>query len=153
MTLDELQAAIKEICEESQRGPQEIAYTYASGVSVWSLPQEKRKAAHDKIHSLFCQYRSQFFELAKVPVPSDDFWASWTPEQVEVYNRDCQAMEREIKDRDPELHRFLQRNALAFFTCSCGSREDSCAEDGEGNVSTFVFTADASIFRIVEKKQ
>lgn len=150
MTLDELQAAIKEICDEAQRGPQEIAYT--SGVSVWSLPEEKRKTAHDKIHALFRQYRSQFFDLAKVPTPPDDFWPPWTPKQVEVYDKNCLGMERDIKDRDPELHRFLQRNALAFFTCSCGSREESCAEDGEGNVSTFVFTADASIFRIAEKK-
>jgi len=151
MTLDELQAAIKEICEEAKRGPWEPAYVSAS-IQVWGLPREKRDIAHDKIHALFGQYRSKFFELAKVPAPSDDFWAPWTPEQVEVYNKNCRGLERDIKDCDPEMHHFLQRNALAFFTCSCGSRDDSCDEDGEGNVSTFVFTADASIFRIVEKK-
>lgn len=61
-------------------------------------------------------------------------------------------VEREIKERDPDLYAYLRSERAMFITCSCGSREDSCSEDGDGNFSRFIFTADGSVFRSVEQK-
>lgn len=152
MTLDELRAAVKAICDDAVKSdPSDSRYSQEH-IQLWGLPDEKRKAAREKVQALFREYRSQFFQIAKVPEPVGDWWDPWTSEQMEVYNRHCKGMEKEIKDLDPGLHRFLQTKAIAFFTCSCGSREDSCSEDVDGNFSRFIFTVDGNVFRSVEKK-
>lgn len=46
----------------------------------------------------------------------------------------------------------LYSNVITNMTCSCGSREDSCKEDGPGKFSTFFVTMDGAIFRRIEQK-
>lgn len=43
-------------------------------------------------------------------------------------------------------------NYALMLSCSCGSREDSCEEDGEGNYSKFFIDRNANIFRMVQMK-
>jgi len=38
--------------------------------------------------------------------------------------------------------------AISFITCSCGSREDSCEEDGNGTYSQFFLTLNGDIERV-----
>ncbi len=88
----------------------------------------------ERLLALFQAHRDQVFKISQQ-----------APEHWEL--------ERSLKERSPKWHDYLRREGLAFITCSCGSREDSCAEDGEGNFSTFIFAADGSVFRRTEKKQ
>jgi len=147
MTLDELRVEIRIICAEAAEPIPGCSFTYG-------LPKERRDVAHDKIHALFRRYRQQFFQIANVPEPSnDEYWKTpWTPEQHEAYRKGWDGVEKNIKDHDRATYDFMRSKAIAFFTCSCGSREDSCHEDGNGNVSTFVFMPEGDVFRIVEKK-
>lgn len=46
----------------------------------------------------------------------------------------------------------LYANVLTNMTCSCGSRTDSCNEDGPGKFSTFFFTEEGMVFRRIEQK-
>ena len=151
MTLDELRAKIKEICNEAKLGPWELAYTSGS-IPVYALANEKREEVRKQVEALFDQHRNQFFEIAG-PVPAIGESERWTTEQWSQWSAWHNEREKNIRVGDPDLYRFLQCNAIAFFTCSCGSREDSCAEDGDGNFSRFIFTEDGSVFRSVEKKQ
>jgi len=89
--------------------------------------------AQARLEVLFSNHRSEVFEISN---RRDD----WTK------------FEKEIAEGLPKEYRMMQRQGIAFITCSCGSREDSCPEDGNGNFSTFVFTHEGEVFRIVEKK-
>lgn len=99
----------------------------------------KWKATHpfrDQLGALFDEYRDDIFKISQR-----------VPEHWEV-----EKLLAEKGDHDFDWRTYLRNEGLAFFTCSCGSREDSCSEDGDGNFSTFVFTPEGSVFRIVEKK-
>lgn len=134
MTLDELRLKLREICGEASH-------------SVWPMMDEvARKRAREKLEALFSEHREEVFEISHPvgqswPTYPDGYFAKWSQ------------FEKEIRQNMPDVYSTLQRNAIAFFTCSCGSREDSCAEDGDGNFSTFIFMPDGEVFRRVEKKQ
>ena|SRR3990167_2200239 len=103
MTLDELRIKLKLICDEATADvPPELMG------SVWPqiVRREVREKAADKLGELFQSYRDDIFKISK-RVP-----AHWE-------------LEKELADRDNVMYQFLRRNALAFFTCSCGSRVDS----------------------------
>jgi len=126
MTLDELKLQIEQICVETTR-----SVLHAESLErSWDIKRE----GSERLRALFEEYRDDVFRLSK-RLPDH-----WQPE-------------RDLKEQEPATWHFLRDNALAFFTCSCGSRQDSCAEDGEGNFSTFIFTQEGSVFRRVEKKQ
>jgi len=93
-----------------------------------------KRAGSERLYALFQDYRDDVFKVSQR-----------VPEHWEL--------EKDLKDQDAETYRYLRDNALAFFTCSCGSRQDSCAEDGVGNFSTFIFTQEGNVFRRVEKRQ
>lgn len=143
MTLDELRIRIRQICEE------------AASEQTWlRYDKEKRDIARKKLDQLFSEHRSEVFELAN-RVPSN--WsADMSEEERETWNdyfRKWSLFEKEIAEGLPVEYHMIRRRAIAFFTCSCGSRVDSCPEDGDGNFSTFVFMPEGDIFRIMEKKQ
>lgn len=87
----------------------------------------------DQLYALLQEHRNEVFQMSQR-----------LPEHWEV--------EKEIKEQDPELYAYLRSERAMFTTCSCGSREDSCTEDEEGNFSRFIFTEDGRVFRSVEKK-
>ena len=89
--------------------------------------------ARDELYALLEQHRNEVFQMSQRLPPH---WET----------------EWEIKERDPELYSYLRSERAMFITCSCGSREDSCSEDGEGNFSRFIFTPEGSVFRSVESK-
>jgi len=129
MKLDELRERIKKICEEGRDRD-------------WRVRDPNIKS---KLILLFEEHREEVFELSK---PADHYYASYPADFYPKWT----AFEREISENLPDLYHSLRSNAIAFFTCSCGSREDSCPEDGEGNFSTFAFMPDGDVFRITEKK-
>lgn len=100
-----------------------------TSTEVWKVKVQGR----DKLYALFQEYRDEVFKISKRQ-----------PEHWEVENA--------LKGGSPDWHTYLRSEGLAFITCSCGSREDSCSEDGVGNFSTFVFMPDGEVFRQVEKK-
>lgn len=135
MNYEELRKRIKAICED---GAEEMKEPYK--------PMGSRRA-HAKLQELFAEHREEVFEISN---ELDEYgWRKYP----EGYFAKWSQFEKEIRTEMPDLYRELQRNAVAFFTCSCGSREDSCAEDGDGNFSTFIFMPDGEVFRKVEKKQ
>jgi len=91
----------------------------------------------EKLHALFEQHREEVFKISQR-----------LPERWEIEKT---LAEKDEHNFDWSAH--LRNESLAFITCSCGSREDSCSEDGVGNFSKFIFTSDGSVFRSVEKKQ
>jgi len=92
-----------------------------------------RNNASKKLGLLFHEYREAMFKISHRVQPH------WH-------------IEKDLKEHSPLTYALLRTQSLAFITCSCGSREDSCPEDGNGNFSTFVFTREGDVFRIVEKK-
>ena len=119
--------------DELKKRIQEICVE--AGTAKWKATHPYR----EKLGALFDEYRDDVFKI------SQRVSEHWEVEKV-------------LAEDDPGNFNFnwrtyLQREGLAFFTCSCGSRKDSCPEDGDGNFSTFVFTPEGSVFRIVEKKQ
>lgn len=135
MTLDELRLRLQQICEE---GARETNEPYR--------PMERRRA-FAQLQELFAEHRGEVFEISKEV--DEHGWRKYP----ESYYVKWSQFEKEIRQNMPDMHSLLQRNAIAFFTCSCGSREDSCSEDGVGNFSTFIFMPDGEVFRRVEKKQ
>lgn len=99
----------------------------------WQATQPYR----ERLHALFEQHREEVFVMSqRLP----EFWET----------------EKILAQKDEhnfDWRTYLQREGLAFFTCSCGSQEDSCSEDGARNFSRFIFTCDGSVFRSVERKQ
>lgn len=47
----------------------------------------------------------------------------------------------------------MPATAFMFSSCSCGSREDSCSEDGIGNFSRFYGTTAGDLFRVKFEKE
>ena len=124
MTNEELRAKIKEIVDGYHKEK------YAS--------QLKHR---DQLYALFDQHREQIFQVSER-----------LPEHWEVEVELTKPEKCEWSDATWNWRDYLRQEGLAFITCSCGSREDSCSEDGEGNFSKFFFTPDGSVFRSVEKK-
>ena len=96
--------------------------------------------SQDELLEFFQAYRDEFFKIAKTHPPH---WA----------------IEKEIKTTMPEVYRQMRcsspdfsRGPIAFYSCSCGGREESCEEDGDGNFSWFYFMPDGSVFRQVVSK-
>lgn len=111
------------------------------------MNEQERVQAREKLHELFAEYRGEVFEISK---EVDEYgWHKYP----EGYFAKWGQFEGVISRSAPDMYSRLRQNAIAFFTCSCGSREDSCPEDGDGNFSTFIFMPDGEVFRQVEKKQ
>ena len=92
-----------------------------------------KREGSDKIYAIFQAHRDDIFKISqRLP----EHW------ETEVF----------LKEQAPDTYSMLRSTGLAFITCSCGSREDSCAEDGDGNFSTFIFAPDGKVYRKVEKK-
>ena len=143
MTLDELRLRIRQICEDA--APEQTWLDYDS---------ERSKIAREKLGHLLEEHRDEVFDVAKRL--AGDWSIERTPEEreeVRSYFAKWSQFEKQIAEGLPQEYGMIRRRAIAFFTCSCGSRVDSCQEDGDGNFSTFIFTSDGSVFRHVEKKQ
>ena len=84
-----------------------------------------RNNASKKLGLLFHEYREAMFKISHRVQPH------WH-------------IEKDLKEHSPLTYALLRTQS--------GSREDSCPEDGNGNFSTFVFTREGDVFRIVEKK-
>lgn len=145
MTLDELRLRIRQICEEA--APEQTWLDY---------DRERRNVAREKLGKLFEEHRNEVFDVSKrLSSDMSDWKRERTPEEREEdrhYFANWSRFECELAKNLPVEYGIIRRRSIAFFTCSCGSREDSCQEDGDGNFSTFIFTSDGSVFRHVEKK-
>ena len=75
-----------------------------------------------------------------------------TDEEFECKLADLFSLSRNQFFEASSLVKEYPHSYLACMTCSCGSRSDSCAEDGDGNYSRFFVDRKANIFRVVEIK-